>query len=129
MAFARFIAAAIGGAAVDVYGDGEQTRDFTFVSDAVNATVRAGLVDEPGEAIFNVGGGSTITVRSVIATIGDLLGRPVEVRRLPPQPGDVRHTGADLARARRVLDWAPTVALVDGLQAQVEAALAAVDAA
>ena len=122
MAFSRFIRAARRDEPVDVYGDGSQTRDFTFVSDAVDATLRAGLVDDPGEAIFNVGGGSTISVRAVLDLLGEILGRPVAVRTLPPQAGDVRHTGADLDRARRVLGWQPTVALADGLRAQVDAA-------
>jgi UDP-glucuronate 4-epimerase len=122
MAFSRFIAAARRGEAVDLYGDGEQTRDFTFVADAVDATIRAGRVDDPGEAIFNVGGGSNASVRDVLSILGGILGQTVKVRKLPPQPGDVRHTGADLTRARRVLDWRPTVSLEDGLRAQVEAA-------
>jgi nucleoside-diphosphate-sugar epimerase len=122
MAFSRFIGAARRDEAVDLYGDGEQTRDFTFVADAVDATIRAGRVEDPAEAIFNVGGGSNASIREVLAILGQLLGRPVKVRQMPPQAGDVRHTGADLSRARRVLDWHPTVSLADGLRAQVEAA-------
>jgi UDP-glucose 4-epimerase len=122
MAFSRFVEAARRGVAVDLYGDGEQTRDFTYVADAVDATIRAGLVDEPGEAIFNVGGGSTASVRGVLSILERIFGQPMKVREMPPQAGDVRHTGADLARARRVLDWRPTVSLEDGLRAQVEAA-------
>lgn len=120
MAFSRFISAARAGRPIDLYGDGEQTRDFTYVADAVDATIRAGLVDEPGEAIFNVGGGSKASVRDVLSILEVLLGEPVKVRQLPPQAGDVRHTGADLTRARRLLDWSPTVRLEDGLRAQVE---------
>jgi UDP-glucuronate 4-epimerase len=121
MAFSRFIAAAQRGDPVDVYGDGNQTRDFTFVADAVEATMLAGTVDDPAERIFNVGGGSTTSVREVLELLGTILGRPVEVRRQPEQPGDVRHTGADLERTRRVLGWRPRVAIADGLAAQVDA--------
>jgi nucleoside-diphosphate-sugar epimerase len=123
MAFSKFIRAVRRGDPVDVYGDGEQTRDFTFVADAVDATLRAGRVDDPGEAIFNVGGGSTISVTAVLALLGDIVGRPVTIRTMPPQAGDVRHTGADLSRARQVLDWRPTVTLEEGLRAQVAAAV------
>lgn len=125
MAFSRFIAAARHGDAVEVYGDGEQVRDFTFVSDAVEATIRAGSVADPGEAIFNVGGGSRVTVRGVLATLGDILGRRIDIRELPPQPGDVRETGADLRRAEARLGWHPTVSLDEGLRAQVAAITAA----
>jgi nucleoside-diphosphate-sugar epimerase len=121
MAFSRFIAAARRGDAVELFGDGEQVRDFTFVADAVEATIRAGSVADPGEAIFNVGGGSRVTVRSVLATLGKILDRPIDIRELPAQPGDVRETGADLRRAASTLGWSPTVSLEDGLRAQVAA--------
>ena len=123
MAFSRFIAAGRRGDPIELYGDGEQTRDFTYVSDAVAATVRAGTVDGAAERtpIFNVGGGSRVTVREVLATIGEILGTPLDIRRMPPQPGDVRDTGADLSRSSAVLGWRPEVVLADGLRAQIEA--------
>jgi nucleoside-diphosphate-sugar epimerase len=125
MAFARFIAAATTRDAVEVYGDGQQVRDFTFVGDAVEATIRAGSVENPGEAIFNVGGGSRVTVRGVIATLAEILGRQIDIRELPAQPGDVRETGADLRRVAAVLGWRPAVSLDEGLRAQVAATIAA----
>jgi nucleoside-diphosphate-sugar epimerase len=125
MAFARFISAALHDEAVEVYGDGQQVRDFTYVADAVEATIRAGSVADPGEAIFNVGGGSNVSVRDVLTTIGRILGRRIDIREFPPQPGDVRETGADLTRAKATLDWHPTVSLDEGLRAQVAAATAA----
>ncbi|MEO8463589.1 MAG: NAD-dependent epimerase/dehydratase family protein [Chloroflexota bacterium] len=121
MAFSRFIAAAQRGEPVEIYGDGQQTRDFTYVSDAVDATVRAGSVTDAGKRIFNVGGGSRATVLDVLRILGDILGKPLDVRRLPPQPGDVRDTGADLSRARDTLGWSPRVTLANGLRAQVKA--------
>ena len=124
MAFSRFIAAARNHQPVDVFGDGEQVRDFTFVTDAVEATIRAGSVASPGEAIFNVGGGSRVSVREVLALLGDILGQRIDIRAHPPQPGDVRETGADLQRAAATLDWHPTVSLKEGLRAQVAATLA-----
>lgn len=122
MAFSRFIGAATRGDAVEVYGDGEQVRDFTYVADAVEATILAGLVADPGKAIFNVGGGSTVTVRGVLAMLGEILGTTIAVRELEAQPGDVRETSADLGRASSTLDWHPTVSLEKGLRAQVSAA-------
>jgi UDP-glucuronate 4-epimerase len=125
MAFARFIAAARTGDAVEVYGDGQQVRDFTFVGDAVAATIQAGTVTDPGEAIFNVGGGSRVTVREVLANLAEILGRRIDVRELPAQPGDVRETGADLRRAAAILGWRPEVSLDEGLRAQVAATISA----
>lgn len=125
MAFSRFISAALAGRPVEVYGDGEQVRDFTFVADAVEATIRAGSIANPGEAIFNVGGGSRVTVRTVLATLAEILGGRIDIHELPAQPGDVRETGADLRRAASTLSWHPTVSLDEGLRAQVAATIAA----
>ena len=122
MAFSRFIGAALNGTAIDVYGDGSQIRDFTFVSDAVEATMRAASVDNPGGAIFNVGGGSQVTVLHVLEVLGEILGEPIHTRTEPPQAGDVRETGADLQRAASILGWRPRVSLEEGLRAQVAAA-------
>jgi nucleoside-diphosphate-sugar epimerase len=123
MAFAKFITAALHGEDIVVYGDGSQIRDFTFVTDAVDATLRAGAVDDPGEAIFNVGGGSQVTVRHVLDVLADILGEQVHVRVGPAQAGDVHETGADLRRAESVLRWHPAVSLDEGLRAQVAAAM------
>lgn len=122
MAFARFISAALRDEAIELYGDGEQVRDFTYIDDAVEATIRAGSVQDPGAAIFNVGGGSTVTVKEVLAEIGQMLGTSLAVRQLPRQPGDVRETAADLTRAQATLGWHPKVPLREGLRAQVAAA-------
>jgi nucleoside-diphosphate-sugar epimerase len=123
MAFTRFIAAARRGDAIGVYGDGQQVRDFTFVADAVDATIRAGAVDDPEDGVFNVGGGSQVTVLEVLDILGGILGSPVRIDRQPAQAGDVRRTGADLSRSARVLGWRPATSLADGLRAQVTAAI------
>ena len=94
MAFHRFIRAALNGDPITLYGDGEQTRDFTFVADAVAATMAAGDRGVPGRA-YNVGGGSRVSVNHVLELIGRIAGRPLDVRREPTQKGDMRDTYAD----------------------------------
>ncbi len=117
MAFNRFIRAALREEPITLYGDGEQTRDFTFVSDAVAATIAAGERGVPGRA-YNVGGGSRVSVNQVLEIVGRLAGRPLEVRREPAQKGDMRDTYADTSLARADLGFAPRVSLRDGLEAE-----------
>lgn len=117
MAFNRFIRASLEGRAVTLYGDGEQTRDFTFVADAVAATMAAGDRGVPGRA-YNVGGGSRVSMNQVIEIIGRVAGRPLEVRREPPQKGDMRDTYADTTLARADLGFAPSVTLEQGIEAE-----------
>jgi nucleoside-diphosphate-sugar epimerase len=117
MGFHRFITAIRGKEAIAVYGDGEQTRDFTFVADAVEANVQAMNTD--AASVFNIGGGSRVTVNQVLQTLGEVAGE-IRIERRPEQAGDVRHTWADTTRAREVLGYAPRVSLAEGLKAQVE---------
>ncbi|CAN5374968.1 MAG: NAD-dependent epimerase/dehydratase family protein [Acidobacteria bacterium] len=117
MAFNRFIRAALTGAPITLYGDGEQTRDFTFVKDAVAATMAAGDQGVPGRA-YNIGGGSRVSVNHVLEIIGRLAGRPLEIRREPAQLGDMRDTYADTTLARADLGFAPTVTLEEGIEAE-----------
>jgi nucleoside-diphosphate-sugar epimerase len=116
MGFYRFITAILRGEPIAIYGDGEQTRDFTFVTDIVQANLLA--MTEGSEGVFNVGGGSRVTVNQVLVTLEEIAGL-VRVERRPPQAGDVRHTWADTTRARESLGYAPRVSLYDGLAAQV----------
>ncbi|WP_437777709.1 NAD-dependent epimerase/dehydratase family protein [Sorangium sp. So ce1097] len=116
MAFHRFISAVLRGEAVRVHGDGEQTRDFTYVGDAVEANVEAMAGAAVG--VFNIGGGSRVSLNDALKLLGELVG-PVRVERGPPQAGDVRHTLADTAAARAALRYAPRVPLREGLAAQV----------
>jgi nucleoside-diphosphate-sugar epimerase len=117
MAFNRFIRAAVAGRAVTLYGDGEQTRDFTYVSDAVAATIAAGERGVPGRA-YNVGGGSRVSINQVLAILGRLAGRAVTVERHPPQKGDMRDTYADTSLANADLGFAPRVSLEAGLESE-----------
>lgn len=117
MGFHRFLSAAIDGRPITRFGDGEQTRDFTFVADIVEATYRAGLQGVPGE-IYNVGGGSRVSVNEVFDLIGQVTGRPVTIEQLPAQRGDMRDTYADTTRAQQALGFQPSVTLADGLHAE-----------
>jgi nucleoside-diphosphate-sugar epimerase len=119
MAFRKFIDWVRDGEPIQVYGDGEQTRDFTFVSDAVAANIAAGLSPEVGRA-YNVGGGSRVGVNEVVAMLGELLGRSPRVHHVENARGDVRHTSADTSLARDLLGYAPRVDLRQGLAAEVE---------
>jgi len=117
MAFHKFIRAMLRDEPFPLYGGGEQTRDFTFIDDVVEANVRA--VDAPPGGVFNISGGSRVTVNQVIATLEDLIGRPARVDLQGWQAGDQHHTWADASAARRVLGFAPKVSLRDGLAAEV----------
>ena len=117
MGFNRFFTALLSGSEIGVYGDGEQTRDFTFVADAVAANLAAAEKGMNGRA-YNIGGGSRVSVNHVLATIGNIAGRAPRIRHEAPQPGDPRDTGADIARARSDLGWTPRVQLADGLAQQ-----------
>jgi nucleoside-diphosphate-sugar epimerase len=114
MAFHRFILAMIEGRSIEIYGDGEQTRDFTFVSDAVDANLRAMAGGTPGEA-YNIGGGSRTSVRTVIDLIEEIGGKKIRREHREVQKGDVKHTLADTTRAERELGYVCRVGLKEGL--------------
>lgn len=114
MAFHRFLKAALDGAAIQVFGDGRQTRDFTFVDDIVRATRAAADQGRPG-CVYNVGGGERIALNDVIDLIRNLTGRPLEVLRQSAQKGDMRDTLADTSAAQRDLAFRSTVSLRQGL--------------
>jgi len=122
MAFHKFIRAALAGEPIEVYGDGHQSRDFTFVDDIVAANrgaMQALLGGEMG-GTYNLGGGSTVTVREVVDLLGSILGREVAVAYGETQPGDVRHTSADTTAAAAALGFKPAVTLAEGLAREVE---------
>ncbi|HZD38311.1 MAG TPA: NAD-dependent epimerase/dehydratase family protein [Actinomycetes bacterium] len=119
MAFRRFLEAAYAGRPVTVYGDGEQTRDFTFVGDAVRANLLAMTAPFQAEPV-NVGGGRRVTLNEVLDLIGRVTGRRLEIVRAPSQRGDARHTGADGARAEALLDYRPEVDLETGLALEAD---------
>jgi nucleoside-diphosphate-sugar epimerase len=116
-----FITRIAAGDEIDVYGDGEQSRDFTFVGNVVDATIRAGEAEGASGEIFNVAAGAPASVNRVAAAIGDILGKPVRRREHPDRAGDLRDSWADLSKSQRILGYTPKVALEDGLRSTVEA--------
>lgn len=125
MAFHRFIRAIMRGEPIQLYGDGSQTRDFTYVDDVVDACIRAATCERIGE-VLNVGGGSSITINQVLDMLGVLIGRSAHVERQERQRGDAPHTSAAMDRVRSVLQWQPAVPVAEGLRRQVEWQLSAV---
>ncbi len=119
MGFHRFIRAALTGQPIALYGDGEQTRDFTYVSDIVAALIAAGERGRLG-AVYNIGGGSRVSINDVLSLIAAITGRPLDIRREPSQKGDMRDTFADTSRAQAELGFQPSMTLEDGLRAEAE---------
>jgi UDP-glucuronate 4-epimerase len=112
MAFARIVGALARDEEFELYGDGSQSRSFTYVADVVDATVRA-FEATPG--IYNVGGGEEATMRDALVVLEELAGRTLRVRYGPPQTGDMHRTKADTTRIERELGWHATTPLRKGL--------------
>lgn len=119
MAFEIFCRAALAGEPIPVYGEGNQTRDFTYVGDVVAALRAAADIPQAYGRVYNIGGGSQVSLRAAIATIGDLAGREIPIENAGPQPGDVQDTAADISAARRDLGFRPQVNLAEGLGMQM----------
>jgi nucleoside-diphosphate-sugar epimerase len=118
MAFRRFCEAAIERRPIELFGHGDQTRDFTFGADIVAATRAAARADGAAGGVFNVGGGSRVSLNSTLERLSAIAGRPLDVRRHPREDGDVLHTGADTTRARAHLGYVPATGLEHGLAAE-----------
>ncbi len=119
MGFHRFIRAALTSQPITLYGDGEQTRDFTFVGDIVNALIAAGERGRTG-GVYNIGGGSRVSINEVLGLVERITGRTLDIRREPTQKGDMRDTFADTSRAKTELGFVPSTSLEQGLQAEAE---------
>jgi nucleoside-diphosphate-sugar epimerase len=119
MGFHKFLRATILGEPITVFGDGEQTRDFTFVADAVSATAAAATRGVPGR-VYNIGGGSRVSVNDVLDMIRRVSGRQPIVTVDETQKGDMRHTWAETSLARTDLGFVPSVELQEGLAAEYQ---------
>ncbi len=116
----RFIRAIADGLPVTIYGDGEQSRDFTFIANVVAANLLAAQAEGAGGAVVNVATGGSETVNTLADTIGRLLDRPVEKQFVAERPGDVTQSWADVSAAREAIGYRPTVAFEDGLRQTIE---------
>lgn len=114
MAIQRFLTAARDGTPIRVFGDGRQSRDFTYVGDIVEGTRRAAETGRAG-AVYNLGGGSRVTLEELIAMVEEVTGTRLQVSREAGKPGDVRCTEADCRAAQQDLDFIPATRLRDGL--------------
>ena len=121
-----FITAIAAGEPVTIFGDGEQSRDFTYVANVVDATIRAAEAPAANGRIFNVAAGSPASVNHIAETIGVILGKSVEKRYKPPRAGDIRDSWADITAARETLGYEPHVDLAAGLELTAEAIVARV---
>ncbi|MBR8830089.1 MAG: UDP-N-acetylglucosamine 4-epimerase [Chroococcopsis gigantea SAG 12.99] len=120
MAFHKFFKAAIFDQSIGIYGDGQQTRDFTFVSDAVAANLSAAEAPEAVGEVFNIGGGSRVVLTHVLDTMETLIGKPIQRDFQPMARGDARHTAADVSKAKNILAYSPKVSLIEGLAQEWE---------
>jgi nucleoside-diphosphate-sugar epimerase len=111
-----FVTAIAAGEPVTIFDDGEQSRDFTYIDNVVAANLLAADAAGASGRIFNVSSGAPASVNELAETIGRLLDKPVERRYLPPRPGDLRNSWADVSEAREALGFAPSVSLEDGLR-------------
>ncbi|HLE25858.1 MAG TPA: NAD-dependent epimerase/dehydratase family protein [Thermodesulfobacteriota bacterium] len=115
MGFHKFITAVLLGREIEIYGTGEQTRDFTFIGDAVEANLQALMKGKNGE-VYNIGGGSRITLIEVIKIIEEIAGRKAILKYVEHQRGDVQHTYADISKAKRDFGYTPRVDIYEGLK-------------
>jgi UDP-glucose 4-epimerase len=115
----KFITAIADGRPIEIYGDGDQRRDFTYVDNVVAGTILAGDVPEANGRIFNVAASAPATVNHVADLIGAVLGKDVQKVNTPPRAGDIRDSWADVTAARETLGWSPTIDLEQGLRRTV----------
>ena len=111
----KFITCVLRGDSPPIYGDGRQSRDFTFVDNVVDATVRVATAPGVSGEVFNVACGEMHTVRELLEEINRILGRTVPPTFVPPRPGDVKRTAADISKISRSVGWKPTVTFAEGL--------------
>ncbi|MDH5174316.1 MAG: NAD-dependent epimerase/dehydratase family protein [Elusimicrobiota bacterium] len=119
MAFHKFIRAMLQGEEITIYGDGNQTRDFTYIEDAVKANFLVMEKDCSGE-VFNIGGGIHTKINEITGLLEKLMGKKARIRRINPQKGDMRDTLADIGKAKRLLNYDPRFDLTEGLKRQIE---------
>jgi len=120
MAFHKFFKAVIQDEPISIYGDGQQTRDFTFIQDVVAANLVAATVPEAVGEILNIGGGSRVVLTEVLETMEQVVGQSIKRQHQSPARGDARHTSADISKATQILGYRPRVSLEEGLAQEWE---------
>ena len=120
MAFHKFFKWILQDQPISIYGDGQQTRDFTFISDAVAANLLAAIVPLAVGEVFNIGGGSRVVLAEVINIMEGIVGRPIKKNFVEKARGDARHTSADVSKAKTILGYQPQVSLAEGLKREWE---------
>jgi nucleoside-diphosphate-sugar epimerase len=120
MAFHKFFQSILQDEAIPIYGDGQQTREFTFVSDIIAANLAAATAPQAVGEIFNIGGGSRVVLAEVLNTIEEIVGKPIKKNHIEKAMGDARHTGADVSKAKKILGYQPQVSLREGLTQEWE---------
>jgi nucleoside-diphosphate-sugar epimerase len=116
----KFLAAYLRGAPPTIFGDGEQSRDFIYVANVVDATLRACTAPGASGHVINIGTGNRVTLNHTIQVLDALFGRKTQPRYAPPRPGDVLHSQADISLARRLLGYQPQVGFEEGLRRSLE---------
>lgn len=119
MAFHKFIKAILNDEEIVIFGDGAQTRDFTYIGDIVEATVLAAECDAEGE-VFNIGGGSRVRLKNALEIIEEVLDKDARVIYKESQKGDMKDTYADISKARKILGYKPKIKLKEGLEKEIE---------
>lgn len=119
-ALAKFVQCALRGEPYPVYGDGEQSRDFTYIENVVRANLLAASSELDGAMVMNIASGTRVTLNQIIAMLNELTGQMLPTQFGPPRAGDVRHSHADITRAREWLGYEPRVDVREGLRRTVE---------
>jgi UDP-glucose 4-epimerase len=119
----KFIVAGLEGRQPTIFGDGEQSRDFTYVDNVIDANLLAMESDNGVGGVFNIACGDRVTLNQMVTHLGDALGAPLEADHCPPRTGDVQHSHADITRARTTLGYEPTVLFAEGLRRTLEDAV------
>ncbi len=120
MAFHKFFKAALQEETISIYGDGLQTRDFTFISDAIAANLAAATIPQAVGQVFNIGGGSRVSLMQVLDIMETVIGHPITRHYLPKATGDARDTSAEISKAQATLGYHPQVNLKAGLMQEWE---------
>ena len=120
LAINKFVNLIMNDKPIDMYGDGSTMRDYTYIDDITDGIVASLNYHETGYEIFNLGGGSPVTLKQMIETIEDVLGKKAQINQLPMQPGDVDKTVSDISKAQRLLGYHPHTSFKEGIRKFVE---------